>query len=78
MSGFNIYQYEAITVGLQSIYESLLDGSYDIEMLKRNLMKAKKDLSLKKATVGGGKNSPGVYKIRKERVIEILKETKNI
>ena len=74
LTGFNVYQFEAITIGIQSKYRELSDGTMDLSNLKERLLKAKRDIELKKATVGGGKNSPGVYKARISRVISILGE----
>ena len=74
LTGFNVYQFEAITIGLQSVYKKLADGEMSAEELKERLLKAKTDNELKTATVGGGKNSPGVYKARTSRVASILGE----
>lgn len=72
LTGFNVYQFEAITIGIQSVYAKLNDGQMSIMDLKERLIKAKSDNELKMATIGGGKNSPGVYRTRIARVVSIL------
>lgn len=72
LTGFNVYQYEAITGGILPYYEQLLNGTFTIDCLKKLLIEAKKDQTLKEATVGGGKNSSGVYATRVETVRRIL------
>ena len=72
LTGFNVYQFEAITIGIQSVYEKLSNGQMSIMDLKERLLKAKSDHELKMATIGGGKNSPGVYRTRISRVVSIL------
>lgn len=74
LTGFNVYQFEAITIGIQSVYEDLNSGRMSIDKLKKQLLKAKTDEELKSATIGGGKNSSGVYKMRVDRVASILGE----
>lgn len=74
LTGFNVYQYEAITIGLQSIYKELRCGIISTEVLGERLRAAKKDSRLISATVGGGKNSPGVYKERVYRIESLLKD----
>lgn len=76
LTGFNVYQYEAITTGIQSIYSKLKNRTYSIEKLKERLTFAKHDDELRKATIGGGKNSSGVFKIRYNRIVKILGEEK--
>lgn len=75
LTGFNVYQYEAITIGIQSVYEDLDSGHMSFDLLKSRLLKAKKDKELKSATIGGGKNSSGVYRTRVDRVVRILGES---
>lgn len=72
LSGFNVYQYEAITIGIQSIYNKLESGQMSLTELKNKLLIAKHDVRLIKSTIGGGKNSPGLYQERVSRIKEIL------
>lgn len=64
LSGFNVYQYEAITTGIQIILEQLINKTIKIEDLRNKIMMIKKNSDFKAATVGGGKNSSGVFKQR--------------
>lgn len=72
LTGFNVYQYEAITIGVQSVYDKLCEEKMKLCDLKERLLIVKKDEDIKAATVGGGKNSPGVYKTRTSKVVAIL------
>ncbi|MFZ1108137.1 MAG: hypothetical protein WAN43_07315, partial [Rhodomicrobium sp.] len=59
-AGFSIYHYEAFTIGLQAVLESLdLNNIATIAKLKDVLEGIKHDVSFIKITSGGGKNSPG-------------------
>jgi len=74
LSGFNVYQYEAITTGIQSIYEALTDGSYPLDKFAEKLKEAKMDKDFKSYTVGGGKNSSGVLMNRYQFIVAKLGE----
>ena len=74
LSGFNVYQYEAITAGIQSIYRELVDGSYSIEKLAQKIKEAKADKDFKSYTIGGGKNSSGVLMNRYSFIVRKLGE----
>lgn len=77
LTGFNVYQYEAITTGVQSIYKNLENQSYSIDKLRERLEYAKHDDELRQSTIGGGKNSSGVFHSRYNRIVTILGE-KNV
>ena len=68
LSGFNVYQFEAVTAGVFSLYQ-VFEKEFNPKELKRILEEAKKNEELISSTVGGGKNSAGVYNNR----VEILK-----
>lgn len=72
LTGFNVYQFEAITYGVQTVLDKLISGNYDIELLKNRLEEAKRDEDFKKYTVGGGKNSSGVLKERCNFIVKKL------
>ncbi|MBU7008722.1 DUF262 domain-containing protein [Phosphitispora fastidiosa] len=74
LSGFNVYQYEAITTGMQSIYEELVNGSYPISKFTEKIKEAKMDKTFKLYTVGGGKNSSGVLMNRYQFIVNKLGE----
>ncbi len=74
LSGFNVYQFEAITYGVQTVLEKLDSGEMTIEILKEKLDNAKKDESFKASTTGGGKNSSGVMSTRCNFIIQTLGE----
>ncbi|MEQ1969781.1 DUF262 domain-containing protein [Xenorhabdus nematophila] len=59
-SNFNIYHFESITIGIQSIIKHI-DQTDDeiIENLKNKILELKNDSTFKTETTGGGKNSPG-------------------
>lgn len=59
LSGFNVYQYEAVTTGMQVIYSDLVAGTYTKERFAASIREAKTDKDFKSYTVGGGKNSSG-------------------
>ena len=76
LTGFNIYQYEAITCGIQCIIEEFDSDSINIGQVKEKLLEIKKTTAFIASTVGGGKNSIGVYKIRLNAVrseMEVLR-----
>lgn len=77
LTGFNIYQYEAITCGIQSVIAEISSGVVSIEVVKNKLLEIKKNPEFVTATVGGGKNSIGVYKIRLSAVRVGMEELKN-
>lgn len=59
-AGFNIYHYEAITIGLQTVLPRLdLDDHAIVTRLKTELTNTKLDPAFISITTGGGKNSPG-------------------
>ena len=64
LTGFNVYQFEAITAGIMYCYQELASGIIPLEKLRETLVDLKKDKILISSTVGGGKNSPGVYDAR--------------
>ncbi|ACV62300.1 protein of unknown function DUF262 [Desulfofarcimen acetoxidans DSM 771] len=64
LSGFNVYQYEAITTGMQIVLEQLVDKTISVENFREKIMEIKKNKDFKSATVGGGKNSIGVFRQR--------------
>lgn len=68
LSGFSVYQYEAITYGIQSILEQLETGKVTVETLRSKLIEVKGEEDFKFVTTGGGKNSPGYLKRRCEYV----------
>ncbi len=74
LSGFNVYQFEAITTGMQSIYSKLVDGTYSIELFAQKIKNAKTDKEFKSYTVGGGKNSSGVLMSRYQFIVNVLGE----
>jgi Protein of unknown function DUF262 len=68
-SGFSIYHFESITMGIQPILELLdPDDMQQMKKLKEELRKIKLDAEFAKMTTGGGKNSPGLLKDRIEKV----------
>jgi hypothetical protein len=63
--GFGIYQYEAFTIGLQSIVDTLDAGSeVQMTMLNGTIRNIKLDPVFISLTTGGGKNSKGQMKAR--------------
>lgn len=74
LTGFNVYQYEAITTGMQSIYENLVNESYPLEKFADRIREAKLDKAFKSYTVGGGKNSSGVLMNRYQFIVNKLGE----
>lgn len=74
LSGFNVYQYEAISYGIQAVLNKLDSGEMTTKTLKEKLEEAKKDETFKTATTGGGKNSSGVMKTRCEFIVRKLGE----
>lgn len=74
LSGFNVYQFEAITVGMQSIYNKLVNGSIELSAFSAKIKQAKTDSDFKNSTVGGGKNSSGVLDRRCEYIVKTLGE----
>lgn len=74
LTGFNVYQFEAITSGMLSYYQELASGLISMNMLHDTLVKVKKDQKLIDATIGGGKNSTGVYEARVSAVRNALGE----
>lgn len=73
LTGFNVYQYEAVTAGVLAIYDQL-ENKLDPTMLSKLLEEAKRDTALIESTVGGGKNSVGVYSQRVDVMKRILGE----
>lgn len=58
--GFNVYHYEAITVGIQTVLDKLdPEDAQMMEMLGAVLKSIKLDPQFMAITTGGGKNSPG-------------------
>lgn len=76
LSGFNIYHYEAITYAVQKNLVSIDNNEISVNELKEAIIAAKKDDNLRKATVGGGKNSSGVLKQRCRIVEEYIEKYK--
>lgn len=76
-AGFNIYLFEAITRGIQTIYDELMEGKINLELFAESIRNAKTNPELQKMTVGGGKNSSGLSKARYQFIINILGELKN-
>jgi hypothetical protein len=73
-SGFSIYHFEAITIGIQSILAGLnVSEPAAIEKLKSVLHQVKLDAKFVQITTGGGKNSPGPLKQRISFVEEQLR-----
>lgn len=58
-SGFSIYHFEAIAIGLQSIISKLDLDEASIQRLNQVLREIKLDPGFIEITTGGGKNSPG-------------------
>lgn len=59
-TGFNIYHYEAITLGMQPILEALDPTNAELmERFATTLREIKLDEDFIEITTGGGKNSPG-------------------
>jgi hypothetical protein len=65
VSGFSVYHYEALTVGLQASLENidLADEGF-MKSLGEALLNAKRDPGFIAITTGGGKNFPGPLKDR--------------
>lgn len=64
-SGFSIYHYEAVTMGLQSVLEKLNpDDQEQMQTLRNALIAIKLDDTFVQKTTGGGKNSPGLLNER--------------
>lgn len=76
LSGFNIYHYEAITYAVQKNLVSINNHEITAGKLREALFAAKKDDNLRKATVGGGKNSPGVLNQRCQIMLEYIEKCK--
>lgn len=74
LSGFNVYQYEAITTGMQSVFAKLVDGSYPAGIFADKIKEAKLDKDFKSYTIGGGKNSSGVLMNRYQFIVKKLGE----
>jgi len=74
LTGFNVYQYEAITAGMQVIGDFSKKITIDNERLKELVKEIKDEPEFKNATIGGGKNSSGVFLIRYNIVKEKLRE----
>ncbi|WP_066015660.1 DUF262 domain-containing protein [Endozoicomonas atrinae] len=74
-SNFAVYHFEAICTGLLSrINELDPDNPVHIRSLKAKLIEIKADSDFSKATVGGGKNSPGPLNKRIQVVVDKLAE----
>lgn len=74
-SGFSVYHFEAITIGLQSVMDKLNpDDEQAVEKLKETLTAIKLDSDFAKMTTGGGKNSSGLLKTRIEFVERRLRD----
>jgi hypothetical protein len=72
-SGFSIYHFEAITIGLQAVIDKLDPGNQaDTDSLGKALKAIKLDPAFIKITTGGGKNSPGLLNQRVNFVSERL------
>lgn len=66
-SNFNIYHFESLTMGIQSVIENLdLTNAAVIDDYKQKIINLKKDPIFKTETTGGGKNSPGPLRKRIE------------
>jgi hypothetical protein len=73
-SGFSVYHFEAITMGLQVILNRLNPDDPDVIVkLKTELTAIKLDDDFAKMTTGGGKNSSGLLKARIEFVEKRLR-----
>jgi hypothetical protein len=72
--GFNVYHFEAITVGIQAVLPKLDPGNAaQVDLLKETLKSVKLDPHFISITTGGGKNSPGPLAARINFVSERLK-----
>lgn len=72
--GFGIYQFEAISIGIQAIIDILnMDDDAQMEKLKKEIRSIKLDQAFIELTTGGGKNSRGQMKARVQFVEEKLK-----
>jgi len=59
-AGFNVYHFEAITIGLQTVLDGLdLEDAATTNRLNEELRSIKLDPNFIAITTGGGKNSPG-------------------
>ena len=65
-SSFNVYVYEAVVYGIQSVLSKLENTTLSVEELKNRIDTAKKEKEFKEYTIGGGKNSSGIMKKRCE------------
>ncbi|MDR0355679.1 MAG: DUF262 domain-containing protein [Deltaproteobacteria bacterium] len=75
LKGFNGYIFEAVTVGIQPCLETLVaDPAKYGSPFRQALQKLKVDPEFIKATVGGGKNSPGPQRTRVKKVVEMVKK----
>lgn len=71
---FSVYQFEAITIGIQKIITNISDESIlaDSQVLKTQILELKKDLEYSKSVTGGGLNSTGLLAKRISKVEEYL------
>jgi uncharacterized protein with ParB-like and HNH nuclease domain len=74
LSGFNVYHFEVISSGIESIYKEIHNGRISDEQLRDKIYMIKRDPSFKKLTTGGGKNSVSALAARHEFVINQLRE----
>lgn len=74
-SNFNIYHFESITIGIQSVINNI-DEHDDavIAKIRDGILSLKKDEVFKAQTTGGGKNSPGPLKSRIDVATKYLEE----
>ncbi|MBN2970664.1 DUF262 domain-containing protein [Roseomonas aeriglobus] len=64
-SGFSIYHFEAITIGLQGVIDKLdASDKSQMDLLRDTLRSIKLDAEFMRITSGGGRNSPGPLRDR--------------
>lgn len=73
--GFGIYQYEAFTIGLQSVVDNLdTADAHQMSLLANTIKGIKLDPAFISITTGGGKNSKGQMKTRIQFVEQKFEE----
>jgi hypothetical protein len=72
--GFGVYQYEALTIGIQPYIELInFEDATVIESVKNKIKEIKLSQSFIAMTTGGGKNSSGLLKKRVQYVLDSFK-----
>lgn len=72
-SNFNIYHFESITIGIQSVINQIDENDDSIiDKIRNSIIQLKKDSVFKAQTTGGGKNSPGPLRSRIEIATQYL------